>query len=237
MDAIFIIDKPKGMTSHDVVQKTRNLLNVKKVGHAGTLDPLATGLLPICVGRGTKLVREIMEGEKEYEATLKLGVETASGDLGAEILREEEPPKITKEELEIALKKFRGSIIQKTPSYSAVKYKGKRLYTLARQGKPLPEIPRQVVIYKLEAIEKHGNFIKLRIACSIGTYIRALLPDIAKACGTCGVVTELQRTRVGRFSLKEAAPWAAFEEGVLKKQDFTTLPGYVTPSGLKNVTL
>lgn len=241
MNFFLIIDKPKGPTSHDIVQSVRNVLKrgvgEVKVGHAGTLDPLATGVLPIAIGRATKQIDSIMDGPKVYEATLTLGIKTASGDLGEPVLEERTPRSHSSEEMEAALQKFKGELIQKTPVYSAVRWKGKRLYDLVRRGKTVPEIPRCISIHELKLLKREENSLYLSITCSKGTYIRQLLPDIAEALGELGCVTHLRRVQTGVFTIAQSAPWEAVEEGLRglldgpEKHgdlDFTRVPGYAS---------
>ncbi|MDO8461530.1 MAG: tRNA pseudouridine(55) synthase TruB [Deltaproteobacteria bacterium] len=233
MDGFLIIDKPGGLTSHDVVARVKRLLSVKKVGHAGTLDPFATGILPLAINGATKKISEIAEGTKEYRAVLELGAETETGDGEGKIVRQEPVPPLTALQVESVLSRFRGAIQQNTPSYSAVRYKGKPLYAWSREGKTTPIIPRQVTIEMLTLEATEERRLTFFICCSQGTYIRSLLPDIAKALGTCGFVSSLRRLRVGPFALDQATTLMKLEEAVLKVKeksdlDFTTLPGSVS---------
>ncbi|MBI1908671.1 MAG: tRNA pseudouridine(55) synthase TruB [Deltaproteobacteria bacterium] len=205
MNGFLIIDKPSGWTSHDVVAKIRHLLSLKKVGHAGTLDPFATGVLPLCLGTATKRVSEITEGEKEYRGVLRLGLETETGDITGKVMKNFSPPEILfQTDIESVLDQFRGEIEQETPRYSAVKYKGRPLHEWARKGIETPVIKRVVKVSELKLESLEGNDLTFFVKCSKGTYIRSLLPDIAKALGTCGTVVALRRLRVGPFTLKDA---------------------------------
>lgn len=197
-----IIDKPKGMGSTQVVGKTRYLLHANKNGHTGTLDPFATGVLPIAFGEATKLISFVTDGNKEYEFVLKFGEQTSTDDTEGEVIATSE--KIpTKAEIERAIPHFLGEITQVPPIYSAIKINGKPAYKRAREGEDV-EIPsRKVQIYALELLEYNGASIKMRVECSKGTYIRTLGKDLALFLGTKGHLTELRRTKCGIFSLKD----------------------------------
>ena len=197
-----IIDKPKGMGSTQVVGKTRYLLHANKNGHTGTLDPFATGVLPIAFGEATKLISFVTDGNKEYEFVLKFGQHTSTDDTEGEVIATSE--KIpTKAEIERAIPYFLGEITQVPPIYSAIKINGKPAYKRARKGEDV-EIPsRKVQIYVLELLEYNGASIKMRVECSKGTYIRTLGKDLALFLGTKGHLTELRRTKCGIFSLKD----------------------------------
>lgn len=207
---ILIIDKPYKWTSFDAVKRIRGAiqrrLDVKKfkVGHAGTLDPLATGVLIVCTGGATKRIDSLQAGEKEYEATLRLGATTPSFDLETEIDREYPTSHITLEAIEEALGKFRGSIMQVPPVFSAVKVDGKRAYKFARKGKEIELKAKPLEIKELELLEYSGQTLRLRIVCSKGTYIRALARDIGEALKSGAHLTGLRRTRVGDCSETEA---------------------------------
>lgn len=212
MDGILIIDKPAGLTSHDVVAQVRRLLKTKRVGHTGTLDPFATGVLVLLIGRATRLARFIDKDEKEYEADVNLGWETDTGDrtgkrrdhdfagdisAGAEILVEASAA-------ERALVKFRGSIRQTPPMYSAKKVKGKKLYELARCGIEIERRPIAVDIRRLDLLDFGINYLKLKVVCSAGTYIRTLAEDIGRELRVGAHLRELRRTRAGKFTLSHA---------------------------------
>lgn len=204
---ILLIDKPSGMTSHDVVNQVRKKTKVKRVGHAGTLDPLATGLLIVLVGREfTKRQAEFMKLDKEYICEAQLGVETDTYDVDGKVVKKanwEEVKKITKKKLQQVLDSFRGEITQIVPAYSAVKIKGEKLYEKARRGKinkkDLPS--RQVEIKELELIEfnQDRGFFKIRVVCSSGTYIRSLVHDIGLELGVGSTVNQLRRTKIGEI--------------------------------------
>jgi tRNA pseudouridine55 synthase len=205
MNGILIVDKPAGWTSHDVVAKLRGLLGEKRIGHGGTLDPMATGVLPVFVGRATRAVEFMENAGKEYEALLRPGLETDTQDTTGRVLRET-PVKLTAAELEAVLPAFCGEIEQLPPMYSAIKVQGKKLYEYARKGQEAERKPRRVTIERLELLgEREGDFL-LRVACSKGTYIRTLCADIGASLGCGAAMSGLRRTRAGVYTLAEAHP-------------------------------
>ena len=203
LNGIIVINKPKDYTSHDVVAKVKKILNVKKVGHTGTLDPNATGVLPLLLNQGTKLSKYLIEHDKEYEVTLKLGIKTDTLDGEGTIIEERKVIWEEYEEIESVLKSFIGKQEQVPPMYSAIKVNGKKLYEYARKGQTVEITPRVIEIYKIELqeINKEENEIKFKVSCSKGTYIRSLCDDIAIRLGTIGYMKELNRTKVGRFEI------------------------------------
>jgi len=208
MDGVLVIDKPSGPTSFDVVRQVRALLKVKKAGHTGTLDPMATGVLPICLGEATKVAGFITEGDKAYEATVLLGVETDTQDAQGKVTAEAPVPPLTAPLLETALAPFRGTFEQVPPMYSAVKVAGKRLYELARAGEEIERAGRQVTVYELTLRDFSSNRLKLSVRCSKGFFVRTLAYDIGRALG-CGAHLEaLRRTMSGPFTLAQALPLA-----------------------------
>jgi tRNA pseudouridine55 synthase len=203
-NGIIVIDKPTDWTSNDVVIKLKRLLWEKRIGHAGTLDPMATGVLPVFVGRATRAVEFAAEGEKEYVAGLELGKTTDTQDSTGTVLTET-PCSVTRQDIEGVLDQFRGEILQVPPMYSALKVNGKRLYDLARKGKEVERKPRPITIYALELGEQLGeNTWSLRVRCSKGTYIRTLCHDIGAALGVGGVMCSLRRTEAAGFTLAQA---------------------------------
>lgn len=215
-NGILIVDKPAGWTSQDVAAKLRGVFHEKHVGHGGTLDPMATGVLPIFLGRATRAVPFFEHADKVYEATLRLGLVTDTQDVSGHILAAS-PVDITRGQLEDALDRFRGEILQIPPMYSAIKVNGKKLYALARQGKEIERRPRPVMIYELEMLCADGQCasadkrclslqsdVALRIHCSKGTYVRTLCHDIGAALGCGGCMAALRRTRAGRYGLDKA---------------------------------
>lgn len=201
---ILNINKPVGWTSFDVVKKIRGQLNIKKVGHAGTLDPFATGVLLICTGRATKKVEDLMNLKKEYIARIEFGKTTDSYDLTGTILSERSADNLELENINQVIKQFHGEIYQTPPMYSAVKVNGERLYKLARRGEVVERKPRKIRIYQTDVIDFRNPFLKLRIVCSRGTYIRALANDMGEILGCGGYLTSLTRTRVGDYKLEDS---------------------------------
>ncbi len=198
-NGMIIIDKPDGWTSMDVCAKLRGMFREKRVGHAGTLDPMATGILPVFVGRATRAVEFTEEYDKEYVAGLKLGVVTNTQDTTGEIV-ETHPVHVTREEVERILVQFTGPIDQIPPMYSAIKIGGKKLYELARKGKEVERKARRITIQELELVEQlSGDEFLIRVSCSKGTYVRTLCNDIGAALGCGGTMSSLRRTRVGPF--------------------------------------
>lgn len=204
MDGILNIYKEKGFTSHDVVAVVRKTLHMKKVGHTGTLDPDAEGVLPVCIGKATKLSDIIMDGRKSYRAMLRLGITTTTEDASGQVL-EEKPVAVTEEDLRRAVASFIGKQEQIPPMYSAVKVNGKKLYELAREGKEIQRKARTIEIYDIRI--RHflpPDYVEMDVDCSKGTYIRTLCADIGKALGCGGHMAELLRTATGAFTLENA---------------------------------
>jgi len=205
---IIVIDKPSDWTSMDVCAKLRGVFHEKRVGHAGTLDPMATGVLPVFVGRATRAVEFADKSDKEYIAGLKLGIVTNTQDTTGEVL-EQRPVNVTREQLEAALERFRGDILQVPPMYSAIKIGGKKLYELARKGKEVERPPRPVTIKGLEVLAQKpedGSDYFLWVCCSKGTYIRTLCHDIGQALGCGGCMASLRRSAAAGFDGEDAYP-------------------------------
>ena len=201
---ILIVDKPAGWTSMDVCAKLRGVFHEKRVGHGGTLDPMATGVLPVFIGRATRAVEFAEKSDKEYIAGLKLGVITNTQDTSGEVL-EERHVQVSREQLEAALEKFRGDILQVPPMYSAIKINGKKLYELARKGREVERPARSVTIKALEILDKQGDSLyTIRVRCTKGTYIRTLCHDIGQALGCGGCMASLRRTMAAGFTLEDA---------------------------------
>ena len=221
MDGIVIINKEKEYTSHDVVAKVKKILNEKKVGHTGTLDPNATGVLPILLGKGTKLSKYLINHNKIYEATLKLGEKTDTADIEGKITEEKDVKKenLSQENVTKVLKEFIGKSKQVPPMYSAIKVNGKKLYEYARKGQEVKLEPRQIEIYGIELlnINKAEKQINFRVQCSKGTYIRSLCEDIAEKLGTVGFMKELKRTVVGDFKIENAITLEELREKIENK--------------------
>ena len=203
MDGIVIVDKPAGWTSRDVVSTLRGVFKPRRIGHGGTLDPMATGVLPVFVGRATRAVEFFEHAEKTYEATLRLGISTDTEDITGEVL-EEKPVAVTEEQFLQTLNAFRGEIFQIPPMYSAIKINGQKLCDLARRGKEVERKPRPVTVYALDCLGFEGTAAKLRIHCSKGTYIRTLCKDIGQALGCGGAMESLRRVTAGEYGISRA---------------------------------
>ena len=226
MDGIIIVNKEKNWTSNDVVQKIKGIFH-EKVGHTGTLDPLATGVIPVLVGKGTLLSKYLINHDKEYIATIKLREKTSTGDSEGEIIEQKNIDDIILNEVFVktTLKKYEGKIIQIPPIYSAIKVNGKKLYEYARKGQNI-EIPkRNIEIYEIEliSISKEDMTIKYKVHCSKGTYIRTLCEDIAKELGTVGFMKELQRIKVGDFSIENSLTISELDNKEKVDNNFITI--------------
>ncbi len=205
MNGIVIVDKPQEWTSQDVTARLRRVFNTRRIGHGGTLDPMATGVLPVFVGRATRGVEFFEHAEKAYEAVLLLGRTTDTEDVFGNTLTEQEV-NLSEEEFLAILPKFRGKIQQVPPMYSALKINGQKLCDLARRGKEVERQPREIEIFELECLEFTGNTARLRVRCSKGTYIRTLCKDIGEALGCGGCMQELRRVQAGEYTIAEAVP-------------------------------
>ena len=205
MNGIVIVDKPEGWTSNDVVSKLKGVLHTRRVGHGGTLDPMATGVLPVFVGRATRGVEFFEHAEKTYETVLRLGITTDTEDITGTVLTRQDAF-VTGEMLEEVLAKFRGDILQIPPMYSALKVNGQKLYDLARKGKAVVRQPRPVTIHELTLLGMEAEGIRLRVRCSKGTYIRTLCKDIGEVLGCGGCMAALRRVQAGAYTAREAVP-------------------------------
>ena len=205
MNGIVIIDKPQGWTSQDVTARLRRVFNTRRIGHGGTLDPMATGVLPVFVGRATRGVEFFEHAEKTYETVLRLGITTDTEDISGTVLTEQDAF-VTGEMLEETLKKFRGEIMQVPPMYSALKINGQKLVDLARKGREVERQPRPITIHELTLLGMEAEGIRLRVCCSKGTYIRTLCKDIGEALGCGGCMAELRRVSAGEYRIEEAVP-------------------------------
>ena len=205
MNGIVIVDKPAGWTSQDVTARLRRVFGTRRIGHGGTLDPMATGVLPVFVGRATRGVEFFEHAEKSYEAILRLGVTTDTEDITGTVLERREV-NVTREALEAALERFLGEILQVPPMYSALKVDGQKLCDLARKGKEVERKPRPVTIRELTLLDFTGDAAVLRVHCSKGTYIRTLCKDIGEALGCGGCMERLRRTSAGEYTIDEAIP-------------------------------
>ena len=204
MNGVLNIFKPKGMSSFDAVRVVKKVAGTGKVGHTGTLDPEATGVLPICIGKATKIIDYIMDSEKVYEVTLKLGIRTTTYDLEGEVLEERDPSHLTEEEILNAINSFKGEYSQIPPMYSALKQNGVRLYELARKGIEVERKGRLVNIFNLEDIKINNPYISMKVTCSKGTYIRSLCYDIGEKLGVFATMTQLNRAKTSVFSQEKS---------------------------------
>lgn len=205
MNGIVIVDKPQGWTSQDVTARLRRVFGTRRIGHGGTLDPMATGVLPVFVGRATRGVEFFEHAEKTYEAVLRLGLTTDTEDITGEVLNRREP-QVTRETLEAALENFRGEIFQVPPMYSAIKVNGQKLCDLARKGREVERKARPVTIHELKLGSFDGREAALEVRCSKGTYIRTLCKDIGESLGCGGCMAALRRVRAGEYGIDEAVP-------------------------------
>ena len=205
MNGIVIVDKPQEWTSQDVTARLRRVFQTRRIGHGGTLDPMATGVLPVFVGRGTRGVEFFEHADKTYEAVLQLGLTTDTEDTSGEVIEEKEVH-ISETQMQEILSQFRGKIMQVPPMYSALKINGQKLVDLARKGKTVERQPREIEIFELTLLEFTGTTARLRVKCSKGTYIRTLCKDIGEALGCGGCMAELRRVQAGEYTIEEAVP-------------------------------
>ena len=222
MDGIININKDKGYTSHDVVAVLRRVLNIRKIGHTGTLDPDATGVLPVCVGKATKVCDIITDRDKTYEAKVLLGVTTDTLDTSGEILSKNEVD-VSEEDIKEALDCFKGEIEQIPPMYSAIKVDGKKLYEYARAGVEIERKSRKVTIYDIELLDVELPYFSIRVKCSKGTYIRTLCDDIGSKLGCGAALSELVRTAVGRFKIEDALTLSDVEKRLNDEKIFLNI--------------
>ena len=220
---VLLINKPLNWTSFDVVRKVRNLVKIKKVGHAGTLDPLATGLLIICTGKFTKRINEFMAREKEYTGSFTLGATTPTYDLESEPGNFKPFDHLTDDEIKKATSQFTGEIMQVPPAHSAIKQQGKRVYELARQGKEVVLEPRKLLISEFEITDIALPVVSFRVVCSTGTYIRSLAHDFGQALGCGAYLSSLCRTRIGEFKNENAMSMEEFEKTIANNKTSTTI--------------
>lgn len=211
IDGVLLLDKPAGWSSNDALTRAKRILNAKKAGHTGTLDPFATGLLPLCFGEATKFSQDLLDADKTYETVVRLGVTTTTGDTEGDVVERREVA-ISRQQIEDALCRFRGEIEQVPPMHSALKRDGRPLYEYARAGIELEREARKVVIHALEMLDYREPFLTLRVTCSKGTYIRVLGEDIGKALGCGAHLQELRRTHVGELSVEKAHALGQLEQ-------------------------
>ncbi|WNL42684.1 tRNA pseudouridine(55) synthase TruB [Halomonas sp. PAMB 3264] len=216
VNGVMLLDKPKGLSSNHALQRVRRLFEAQKAGHTGTLDPMATGLLPICLGEATKFSAHLLEADKMYRTRVELGVMTDTGDAEGEVLERRDVPALTEGDIEAAIARFRGEIDQVPPMYSALKHQGRKLYELAREGKEVERKARRVCIHEARLIGFDGAAFELEVSCSKGTYIRTLAEDIGAALGCGAHISALRRLRTGPFDSE--AMWTLEEIEALADQ-------------------
>ena len=221
---VLLLDKPAGLSSNAALQRVRRLLGAEKAGHVGSLDPLATGMLPICLNEATKVAGEILSGRKRYRFTVKLGSRTATGDTEGDIVERAPVPSLDRAVIDAALPRFLGSQEQIPPMYSAIKRDGQPLYKLARSGIEIERAPRRIELFELPLIDFDGSSLQLEALCSKGTYIRTLAEDIARALGTCGHVTALRRLYVEPFEAEAMETLDTIVAAVQMGQPLRILP-------------
>jgi tRNA pseudouridine55 synthase len=234
-DGVLVVDKPSGPTSFDVVRRIKRAAHLERVGHGGTLDPLATGVLPICVGEGTKLAAFLLDADKEYEVTLRLGVETDTYDAAGAITARHDASRLDEDRVRAALPAFTGALEQRPPVYSALKRDGRPLYAYARAGEEVELQPRAVTVHELRLTSFGGpEAVALHVRCSKGTYVRSLAHDLGRALGVGAHVAALRRTRSGPFGLADARPLEAILEALSAPSD-APLPVIPPADGLPHL--
>lgn len=226
LSGVFLLNKPLGLSSNSALQKVRRLFNAQKAGHTGALDPLATGLLPICLGEATKFSHYLLDSTKRYQTTVKLGQTTATGDVEGEILQQRDVLALTEANIEQVLEQFRGDIKQVPPMYSALKREGRPLYELARKGIEIEREARPVTIFELRLVSFTEDSLTLDVTCSKGTYIRVLGEDIGEALGCGGHLTKLHRVQTGHFEIDPNYTIEYLESLSLEQRDALLLPVY-----------
>ena len=215
VDGLLLLNKPAGMTSNQALQKVKRLLRAKKAGHTGSLDPAATGMLPLCFGEATKICAYLLEADKTYRVTARLGEQTDTGDADGVVTAVADIPEMQVKDWQAVIDGFRGEIMQIPPMYSALKKDGKRLYELARKGEVVEREARPVTIHSIELIESSGTRLVLSVSCSKGTYIRTLVEDIAKAAGTLAHTSRLHRESVGAFRSEDMLDMSGAEQAAI----------------------
>lgn len=238
ISGIFLLDKRQGISSNKALQEVKHLFSAEKAGHTGALDPMATGLLPICLGEATKFSHYLLDAQKSYQTTVQLGSQTDTGDTEGETIATAALPQLTKESITKVLAGFMGKQMQTPPMYSALKKDGKKLYELARAGQHVARDAREIHIIDVALVGFTENSISLSVACSKGTYIRVLGEDIAKALGTLGHLTMLRRTQTGSFQLADAMSVTTLESiSNLAEKDALLLPSHASLTHLSSVQL
>ena len=236
IDGVFLLDKPLGFSSNQALKKIQWLFNAKKAGHTGTLDPMATGLLPICLGEATKFSHRLLDAHKSYIATIQLGITTSTGDQEGEVISEKEVV-LNEAQLKDTLKKFMGDMTQIPPMYSALKFEGKPLYEYAREGIEIERKSRQIKIFDIKLINIEKSIITIEVLCSKGTYIRTLAEDIGQTMGCGAHLKGLERTQTGNFQLSEALSIEALEAMPMASREKALMPIDVLLEELSSIKL
>jgi len=236
IDGVFLLDKPLGFSSNQALKKIQWLFNAKKAGHTGTLDPMATGLLPICLGEATKFSHRLLNAHKSYIATIQLGINTSTGDQEGEVISEKEVV-LNEAQLKDTLKKFIGDTTQIPPMYSALKFEGKPLYEYAREGIEIERKSRQIKIFDIKLINIEKSIITIEVLCSKGTYIRTLAEDIGQTMGCGAHLKGLERTQTGNFQLSEALSIEALEAMPMASREKALMPIDVLLEELSSIKL
>jgi tRNA pseudouridine55 synthase len=240
VDGVLLLNKPAGLTSNQALQRVKRLLNARKAGHTGSLDPAATGMLPLCFGEATKVCAFLLDADKTYRVTAKLGTATDTGDATGSVIESADVPQMTAGEWDVVLQRFRGESLQVPPMYSALKKDGKRLYELARKGETVEREPRPIRIDEIELLEAAGTRLVFRVRCSKGTYVRSLVEDIARAAGTVAHTARLHRETVADFGAGEMVDLKAVEDAAAETPAAlreSLLPPDRALTGLPEVTL
>jgi tRNA pseudouridine55 synthase len=236
IDGVFLLDKPLGFSSNQALKKIQWLFNAKKAGHTGTLDPMATGLLPICLGEATKFSHRLLDAHKSYIATIQLGITTSTGDQEGEVISEKKVV-VNEAQLKDTLKKFMGDMTQIPPMYSALKFEGKPLYEYAREGIEIERKSRQIKIFDIKLINIEKSIITIEVLCSKGTYIRTLAEDIGQTMGCGAHLKGLERTQTGNFQLSEALSIEALEAMPMASREKALMPIDVLLEELSSIKL
>lgn len=235
VSGFIVLDKPYDMSSNDALQKVKRIFNAKKAGHTGSLDPLATGILPLCLGEATKLSQFLLDADKAYEVIVGLGIQTTTGDQEGDVIKKMDIPADWEAKLPEVLEQFKGKGQQIPSMFSAIKHKGKPLYEYARQGIEIPREPRDITLHELEVLSTTADTATLHIRCTKGTYVRTLAEDISKVLGTCGYVKDLKRTQAGPYVEADMVSLAELQK-VLEEEGYPGLERFIRPleSALSN---
>jgi tRNA pseudouridine55 synthase len=228
VDGILLLDKPEGITSNAALQRVKRIYSAKKAGHTGSLDPLASGMLPICLGEATKFSQFLLDADKVYQVTIKLGISTTTGDAEGDVVKERAVPKLSVADVNKVLEGFIGDVVQVPSMYSAIKHNGQPLYKLARQGIEVERAPRTIKIFSIELLDFKENLLMLKIHCSKGTYVRTLAEDVGEKLNCGGHVAVLRRLQVDQYFAEQMVPLAKLES-LIENRDFLELDQLLLP--------